>query len=448
MASKFCKGLATLVACTLLISHSISAATKWQGQIPKGADNPDSWAQLLPQLMDHGMYYGALAGADSMLNFFSDLPSKQLAYSTIIELVDLGYPFSTRAYFVPGDIDPPATDNFGQSYLLYKGIVNVDKKMQKWADYYFSKIDKEKFPKYLFYQATEAYRKGRLKDAADLLKKVLNLTTAPEQMSLAKKAARNLARIHYELQEFDKSLEIYQSFLLKISPITPNDWLEAAWNQYQLKNFPEALGLLYNFESHAKGSTQQLERYVLRVLIYREYCSTDATAKLLQSFENEFGALIDGIKLGEPLSSFPDLVKIDLPETQEYRQFVQTLAELDSESKRISQLPSRLRSLARYLYVTEINMLKRSKQMAQDQAQEKLARHLVILGESLRFLQFDVAREKYNPDRVFAEQVPEDLKLVDATDEKNFRLHWLQWGDYWRDERVLYRGLLKNKCEL
>ncbi len=425
------------------------ASEKWQGQIPKIAENPDDWSQLVTELMNHEMYFGALAGSHDILNFFSDLNSKELAYGTIIKLIDLGYPFSTRAYFIPGDIDPPGKDNFGQSYLLYKALVNVDKKMLKWADYYFNKIDKDNFPKYLFFQAREAYVHGQPYEAMDLLRKILQQATGPESLSLAKKAARTLARIRYELGQYDKSFEIYDSFLLKLNPVTPSDWLDAAWSQYQLKHFSEALGLLYNFESHASGPTRLLEKYVLRALIHREYCSVASTDALIRSFQADFGEIIDGIKLGEPLTKYPMLAKIEHPETQEYRQFTQTLSAFESESARVGELPARLQSLAKFLYSSESAMMVRSQQIFQDRALEALARHLVILSESLRFLKFDVARERFDPDRVFAAPPPVvNLKLIDETDDKNFRVHWLQWGDYWRDERLLYRGLLENKCEL
>jgi len=440
--------VAILLLTGLLSGANTHADDKWQAQIPKTAEHPEEWQKLLPELIKTGMPYGALAGARDILNFFADLQSKELAFGTIIQLVDLGFPFSTRADFISGDIDPAGTNNFAQSYLLYKGIVNLDKKTDRWAENYFAKIDKENFPKYIFFRATEAYRNGKTAEAIQLLKKALSLTNSPESMSLAKKEARTLARIDYELGDFESSFEIYETFLLKTDPVTPTDWLEAAWDLYQLKRFPEALGDLYNLESKEGGNSVHLEKYELRALIYREFCSVAATDQLIKTFNADFGNIIDSIKLGEPLASFPQLVNIDLPQAQVYRQFTQTLIELESESKRIGTLPAKVQNLANYIYTTEIAMLKRSKQLYEDQALEALARHLVILGESLRFLKFDVARERFNPDRVFAEPPAEKTQLVDSGDDKNFRVHWVQWGDYWRDERLLYRGLLKTRCEL
>ena len=64
------------------------------------------------------------------------------------------------------------------------------------------------------------------------------------------------------------------------------------------------------------------------------------------------------------------------------------------------------------------------------------------------FLGFDVAREKYNPDVIFQ---PEEKKtaaplLVRRSSQKTFSIAWRQYSDFWRDERLLYRGQVPNLC--
>ncbi len=418
---------------------------KWEAPVPKVAASVDDWKKLIPALIDQKMYYGALAGARNMLNLFQDLGAKELAYQTIVQLVDLGYPFSTRPLFVPGDIEPPLQTKFGRDYVFYKGLADMDKKMHRWADDQFEKLDKATFTKYIFYQAIQQYGEGKLDEAIETLKKALAQTNGPESLSLARKEARTLARIYYEKQKYEESLDIYQNFLLRLNPVTPGDWLEAAWNLYGLKRYPEALGLLYNLTSDAEGPTTLLEQHVLRALIYREYCSVENVEKLSESFNQKFGKIIDAIKLGEPLTPDPMVVQIEHPETAEYRYASLSIDRLQAESTNVSALPRAVQALAKWLYSTDIEMLKVKRKSLENDAMQVLAKHLVILSESLRFLRFDVIREKYNPEAVFAEVKKPDL-LVDSTDEVSFRLHWRQWGDFWRDERFKYRGLLEDRC--
>lgn len=429
---------------------SASGSGKWTSSPPKAAERPEDWPPLINALLEQKMNYGALASARAALKFFADLQTKEMAYRAIVRVVDLGYPFSTLADFVPGDLDfsgPAGREPFAQSYMLYKAMVNLEKKTPKWADYYFDKIDKENFSKYLFFRATEAYRSKKHVEAVGLLKRALAQISGPEQESLARKEARTLARIYYEAGQFEKSLEIYRTFLLKTNPLAPTDWLEAAWNEYKLKRFDDALGTLYNMESKAGAGAAALEKYVLRALIYREKCARDATDALIRAFNAEYGKTIDAIKLGEPLSKFPQLAKIDDPETVEFREIAGAVEELESESQRISSLPSKVRPIASFVYSAESTYLKRRRKLYEDKALESMARRLTIMGESLRFLRFEVERERFDPERVFAEAPPPETGPLIDGDEKTFRVHWNQWGDYWRDERLFYRGMITSKCD-
>ncbi len=435
-------GLATLVFCTVALG-----AVKWTGQIPKVAEDQKSWAKLLGELKERKLYYGELAVSRRLITFFTDLETKELAYENIIDLVDLGYPFSTRKLFVPGDIEPDEDRAFRDSYFLYKAMANAEKKTEKWAKYFFAKLDKDKSPKYLFYQALELYKQKKLTEAVPLLLKLLESAKDPAQINFYKKIARTLARIYYEQGEFEKSADIYRSFILKTNPVNPSDYMEAAWSFYRLKRYDDALGMLYNMESRAAHHLVFLEKYIIRALISRDSCGVATTASLIESFEKEFGAVIDGIKMGESLRKFPILMRVENPDTLAYRQVMKSIEELNIEKTSIDDLSSDVRDLATYLYDSELKMLTRSKGLYEDQALEILANHLVILGESLRFLRFDVEREKFNPDRVFRELAPKSKILVEDLDDEQFRLHWTQMGDYWRDERLNYKGLVRNICD-
>lgn len=423
-------------------------AKKWLSTIPKFAEDAKLWRKLIDEMKDKHFKYGQMAVGNRLITFFADLDTKEFAYRTIVDLIDEGYPFPTRKFFISGDIDPMAEDSFQDSYNLYKAMVNVEKKTEKWATYYFSKLNKDKSPKYLFYQAVELYRQKKLPEAVQILLKVLeNYTKDPKQVTFAKKVARTLARIYYEQGEFEKAADIYMSFLLRTNPVTPSDYMEAAWAFFRIRHYDDALGILYNMESKAAHHLIFLEKYIIRALVYRDYCGVSTTEALINSFEKEFGAVIDGIKMGEPLRKFPILGRVEHPETAEYRQVVKSLDELTREKANIDALDSSVREIATYLYDSEIKMLTRQKGLYEDAALETLANHLVILGESLRFLKFDVAREKFNPDRVFRPETKKSAVLVEDVDEMQFRLHWTQMGDYWRDERLNYKGLVANVCD-
>lgn len=428
------------------IPHA-EASKRWSGSVKKGFENNSRWIEFLERLGSEKHYYGLEAGARRALLYFSDLKTKEFAYQQLVDLVGLGFPHSVRFAFTPGDLELLGKDSFAQTYNLYKSTINLDKNMEKWADFYMKRVDQERFPQYLLYKAISEFDKKNFDQALQLLDKALALLTEPQDFSLSKKVARTMARIYFEKGDFQKSFDIYQNYLLRLNPLTSLDWLEAAWSLYRLGRLDEALGYLYNLEVSDRGSPIYLEKYVIRSLVYREKCAVKNINFLIQDFENQFGATMEGIKLGEPLNSFPLLKQIILGSEGEYSSVSTKINELEIEQKNGVGGPGWMVGLEKFLYTTELSHLKKLLPVYEDRALEKAAKELVIMGESLKFLKFDVVREKYSPDKVFlAPPGTKDEPLIEEKGAEGFLLHWIQWGDYFRDERGLYRAKLKNWC--
>jgi len=242
------KGIA-LIFILFMFSQSIFGAERWQGAIPEDGDDPESWRKLLSELVDKELYYSALVAANRMLIFFNDLKTKEAAYKAIIHVSDQGYPFPTRSLYITGDIEPRVGYHFVNSYNLFKGIVNKEKGLDKWAEHYFQKVDIDKYPKYLFYKAIRLYSAREYHKSIFMLRKILDMNHSAEHIAFVKKVSRTLARIYFELEEYEKALDIYMNFLLRTNPVKPTDWLETVWSFYHMRKFNRALGMLYNLES-------------------------------------------------------------------------------------------------------------------------------------------------------------------------------------------------------
>jgi tetratricopeptide (TPR) repeat protein len=406
---------ATCLVLLGLISGPSYAGATWIAQPPIDTSDPKRFEKLIKSLIEHQKYYGALAVAARMTVFLTDLQSKELAYKTMISLVDQGYPYSVQSLFVPADIEPQDPYEFVNGYNLYKYLLNKDKGLERWSQRYLSQIDKDNFYKYQFFLALQAYGKNDLATAEDLLKKILAKDLPIEQAPFVRKAARTLARIYFDQEKYEKSLDIYTSVLLKMNPITTSDWLETAWNYYHLKKYPETLGILYNLESRAARKDLNLEKYTIRALVYRAICSTENTETLIGTFDRDFGNVISGIRRGEPLAKYPVLTNIDIRENAEYRQILSTIIELQREWGTIREISSDLQPTANYIYDSEIKMLRQRIKSYTGKALDNAAAQLIILAERLRFLKFDVAREKFNPDAVFQNADDKSKPLIDTS---------------------------------
>jgi hypothetical protein len=422
---------------------------RWKGTIPKGFDKPEPWIELTKKLVDENMYYGAVATAEQLDLFFNDVSSKETAFEALIKSIDRGYPFSVEEYFKTGFLEPDPKSTLGQSYYFYKGKLNDTQGRKKWATYYFSFLTTDKSPKFLFFQAISAYKNKELPKALEILDKILKLEAPVSMSSFFAKAARTKARILYEMKEYKSSLDIYQNFLLKMNPSLPTDWIEAGWNLFYLERYEETLGYLFNLELKSSRSFINLENYILRASVYKTLCAQKEMAALSQIFEQDFGSPLENIRRGSELKSIDVLVKLRLKEVDEFQKYFFGLNQLRIEKSYIPKLPSELRPLAERIYQSEEAYIKRMAQARMLPFLDKAAESLVILGESLKFLSFDVDRSQFNPDVVFLQQKASTEKLDPLVeDKKGYEVRWLQKGDFWRDERLAYRVALKNQCAL
>ncbi len=442
-----CNRIVVLIFFFLCFSQSFAAEPKWQAQLPSIAKEPAIWTDLLKSLNENKMNFGSLTASLRILGFFNDVESKEFAYKTIIRLSDEGYPFSIQNFFQTGDLTPAKDDyDFLNSYNLYKFILNHERKLDKWAKIYLEGIDKANYQKYIFFEAIDAYTKKDYKSAEEKLRSILSKDLGPERAIFVKKVARTLARVYFDKQEYEKSFDIYSNFLLKSEPIIPSDWLEAAWDLFYLKRYQESLGMLYNMESKTQDRYLNLEKYTIRALSYRNLCAIQNTEALIQTFQRDYSETLKGIKHGEMLSKYPSLDQIQTPDAQNALQIQYLINQLAKEGSFIGALPDKLKPLAKHLYETEIAMLNRKKISYLNRARESAANKLIMTDENLRFFLFDVQREKYNPDLVFKPSIDEDSPSVEEMNDNTFRIHWNQYGDFWKDERNKYWGMLPNRC--
>lgn len=421
---------------------------QWVVRTPEIARDKKAWRALINAMVEHGLDYGAMAAARRMLVHFDDVDSKEFAYRSIIELADRVWPFSVRSYFIPGDLDGKGSDDWIMSYNLYKAVLNEDAGMARWAAGYYANVNKEEFLKYSFHLAVKAYADGEHEKAMELLRGILRTETAGEQNQyLLTKAARTLARILYEKESYEDSLEIYESFLLKLNPVVPEDFLEAAWNLFRLKRYSRALGYLYNLESPKSGRQSNTERYVLRAAIYRDNCEADRMANLSETFDFDYGDALKAIRNGRDLSKIDILHRVALPENADYTEHYLTKRGLTEEKEKIEILPEGLHKLATHLFKTEIDAQRDFLNLYETQSLEASAEYLVNTSEALKFMAFDVAREKFDPSAVFAEPAKERDQISEVSRLPPGKKEiWRQFHDFWRDERMDFLVGIRNRC--
>lgn len=424
----------------LLFQVQGNGAVSWEGKVPSFAQDAGKWKSLVGYLKKREMHGGVRAASERMLSLFTDLSAKEFAYQNLLDLIESGYPYSLQEPFDTGDLDPDPNSEFAKSYYLYKAIFQQSKGMGKWASSYFEKLKGDRSPKSLMFQALQSYEAKDLKSAEFKLKRILAGETSPNQIVLVSRAARTLARIYFEKREFRKALEIYQTFLLALNPVSPNDWLETAWNLYYLERYPEALGMLYNLESPVFQNEVGPEKYLLRALIYQATCQSESVETLISEFNERYSGFLNAVKNGLPLNNLALLQSVLLPSAQEANHLDYHANQLQEERQRVGRLPRSLRPLATYLYDASLLLAKNELRMKQEGAQRDAAEHLVNLGETLRYIKFDLSRKKIES------ELADPAERVVSSQESKQELPWKQNGFFWRNERLQYVGVLESKC--
>jgi tetratricopeptide (TPR) repeat protein len=450
------KTLGKVLACCFLLanaSRGLAAEARWQGSVPTFARDVGVWTVATERLRQKGYLFGAVAASNHLISLFSDIKSKELAYRTVIASIDAGYPVPVRDIFVSGDLEispgeGPEEYGFYNSYYLYKAILSDEKKSDHWAGHYYEKIDKENFPKYLYYQAVRAYGRRDLSASVDFLNQALGKRLSEQPKNLIMKMTRMLARVHFERGEYEKALEIYRSFLLKLNPIQPSDWLEAAWASFHLRRYPETLGLLYNLESQVSAKELNLEKFSIRSLVYRAVCATPQMDSLIEGFEKIFKNVLDGIKRGMPYERFPELAKLELPENAEFNQTRRIVSGLKEESRKVARWSGPVGTLVRYLYQTELSVQERKLKSLSRDALHRVAGQVLIVSEQMDFLRFGIQRARFNPRLVFQPAPPEGkpAEVISGSRPDEFLIRWIQYGDYWLDERNQVKAVIGNRC--
>ncbi len=436
---------------TLLTTPSVYSSANqqnWKGQLPTNIGDETFWSSLVDDLAEHRFYFGTIAAAERILLYFNATTTKENAYRAIRKAIRGGYPFQVHDLFREGDLQPNVQDNFANSYYTYKGIIQEKNGISKWSQAFFKLIDTSKTPEISFYQGIKAYQIKDFDKAIELFTKLLD--TDPEYMDrpLRINVARTLARIYFEKEQYEKSLEIYNTFLLKLNPMFPTDWLEAAWNLFYLKKYTQTLSYLYNLEVKSSDSTLLFEKYILRGLIYKQICAEAQLNALHQQFGHIFGKAIHEIKLGEPLTAFPFLKRIKTSNSVEYYRISKILDGLRDESEALIKLKHS--GFALQFYGSEMKHLTKTAEFLENDQLSHAAEALIMTEESLSFLQYEVQRAKVDPNKVFANEQNGQTILIrnnENNSDREINIAWKQNGDFWRSEKLNYNALILDQCK-
>jgi len=166
---------------------------------------------------------------------------------------------------------------------------------------------------------------------------------------------------------------------------------------------------------------------------------------LVNSFDAKFGSVINGVKVGKPLSEFSELNLLTSNQHKRFYRYHYVATQLGEEMAKSKQIDSNVWELYSYLIRTERTILLKNAKLYEEESRQKSVSYLIMLYENLKFLKFDVVLEKFNPDKVFTGD--DEIVVTEEKVKNPFSFYWPQIGDFWADERIHFTGRMKNRCQ-
>jgi tetratricopeptide (TPR) repeat protein len=330
--------------------------------------------------------------------------------------------------------------------------------------------DNEYYPRGLYLTALLFYLVGEDQKAVESYRSLVGLlhpsTGTFQNVHLRHMAFLSLARIHYEHEQFDKSIYYYSRI-----PQGSETWLvalfESSWAYFRRGDFDKALGRLLTLHSPFFASEYFPESQVVKAIIYFEACRYAEARIIVDDFFQSYNPMMEKVRgmldnrsevdaasrIYETLSRSEGNEKGDDVLTSRLLGLAMTDPRVAQAEKTLAQLLKE-RSLVKELLTDPALIESLDVAMAtRIQSQRRIAAEATLLKfeeelETLRALLSQSIKVKLEVARAEREGIEKKLRgesgsqklkargAVKKTDSEHVR--WPYQGEYWRDELGTY----------
>lgn len=340
---------------------------------------------------------------------------------------------------------------FVSAFVRYQqGLADLRAGRLEWAKRLFAKIpdDDPYYPKALYAMGVERLKKEKDARAVRLFREALAHPLADRELRNLCRLA--LARVLYELEEYDDALRIYSSVEVpELSTAEASLFLEQAWTSYWLRDFRKTMGILYALEAPSYRDFHAPEKFLLRSLVYMNLCHYIPAKREIRRFRFRFQEPLDSIRRRIDLREDDVLRRAALQDGQigrmaDYRRMVRREADridtiggawietgLDEQLRRIYELALRRADLRLEAALT-------------DEAR-RIAEELVEFEEQMYLLDYEVGLAIYR--RLRKEDARRQTEADDLSIPKGGdRVYYEFVDEFWNDELPKYDFFIENRC--
>lgn len=330
---------------------------------------------------------------------------------------------------------------------LTQGLLDLKAGRDGWAKAQFSQLPDGSPEQGWARHAVLVTRARRGETASKLLPAFTSLAEddkAPAPVRLEAQLA--VARLKYELKDFDGALESYRAVKLpQLDPGRAALYLEEAWTRYRLGQLKDAMAVLVTLDAPSFADAFLPDKYLLRAQIYMDKCHYLPARRAARELLRRFSGTLAAIDARAPLEEQNVLRRAAIargPAQRAEAWFELVQKERDMAVNDGTDLGKAIGEHLQAVYGTLLAEATRVRDQKLQRSLETEANKLLDAAEQVRLVEYEVglklnARLGAHPN----ELVPESQ---DALGPEDVRYHFS--GEYWNDELRDVHVDLEDRC--
>ena len=331
----------------------------------------------------------------------------------------------------------------------YQALMDFRNGYPRWASNHVEKIQgqDEYFYRAKILEALWALKVDEMEACRRLLEEVADEPGVDKKVrNEAKKA---LARVLYEQGDFRDAYRLYRE--IDASELTLADViLEEAWAKYRQRDYRKAMGLLVAFNAPSFQQLFKPEQYLLKTLIYMQFCHYGAAEDALVAFQHRYNDVLACIRQRGDLAEDPQAKTIlkGQPAVEMIEGYLQELEQEEAVLARL-QCSEAFVEAVRPIYDLKQREVERRRERVWDREVERLKRILFDYQEQANLLAYESGMHQYQKvkEMYYGATLEGEGQAEESIPKFSKNTYYAFDGEYWSDELDDYTFLIEDYCE-
>lgn len=329
---------------------------------------------------------------------------------------------------------------------FYQGLLDYRNGFIRWGQIHFASLPEGSYYYYKarYVQAVYELVKYNLDESLKIFQEIL--ASDISQTDVINNARQSVARILFEQKKYQQAYEMYETINAPIEK-QASVFLEEAWSQYYLKNYPRAMGLLYALEAPSFFRYFNPEKYILKSLIYKNLCHYNVSKDAVSEFFGQYGDAVRAVYDRVDLEKNEILLDAALQEPA-LIELGRLQRLLDTELGALANFESAwegnglLAQLTR-IYELKIQSVNRMLKTSLDESIRLVAEKLLDYEEQMNLLEYEIGLSIYKRIKGTPTQKEGKRESIPYAD---LNVYYEFDGEFWNDELHNFRFFIEDRC--